>query len=79
MRDDLRGEYQGLNATLAGIVMTFSPAAVAALVGGLGAAGWLVLAAIFLACGAPVVPLARHAVRTREPVVSADRLTSPVA
>ena len=43
MREECRGEYQGLNATMTGDVQEFAPAAVAALVGGLGAPGWLVL------------------------------------
>ncbi|MQY09049.1 MFS transporter [Actinomadura macrotermitis] len=65
MREDRRGEYQGLNAALTGVVQTFAPALVAALVGGLAGVGWVLLAAVFLACGAPVVPLARRAARSR--------------
>ncbi|MFC9972312.1 MFS transporter [Spirillospora sp. NPDC127200] len=66
MREDRKGEYQGLNAALTGVVQTFAPALVAALVGGLAAMGWLLLAVVFLLCAAPVVPLTRHALRTRE-------------
>ncbi|MBA8956881.1 MFS transporter [Actinomadura namibiensis] len=65
MREDRKGEYQGLNAALTGVVMTFAPALVTALVGGLAAVGWVVLALVFAACAAPVVPLARWAERTR--------------
>ncbi|WP_067491309.1 MFS transporter [Actinomadura hibisca] len=66
MREDRKGEYQGLNAALTGVVQTFAPALVAALVGGLAATGWLILAVVFLLCAAPVIPLTRHALRTRE-------------
>ncbi|GAA0254317.1 MFS transporter [Cryptosporangium japonicum] len=71
MREECRGEYQGLNATMTGAVQEFAPAAVAALVGGLGAEGWLVLTGFFVFCAAPIVPLAAHAAAGRpapEPV-----------
>ncbi|WP_073258144.1 MFS transporter [Cryptosporangium aurantiacum] len=73
MREECRGEYQGLNATLTGAVQEFAPAVVAALVGGLGAYGWAVLAGFFVACAAPIVPLAAQAVAARD-VRSADAL-----
>ncbi|GAA3386094.1 MFS transporter [Cryptosporangium minutisporangium] len=80
MREECRGEYQGLNATLTGAVQEFAPAAVAALVGGVGALGWVALAGFFVACAAPIVPLAARAARAaaaREaavPTASADAL-----
>ena len=76
MREECQGEYQGLNATMTGAVQEFAPAAVAALVGGLGAGGWVALAAFFGACAVPIVPLATRAVAAREtaPAVSADAL-----
>jgi hypothetical protein len=65
MAEDARGEYQGVRASLTGVVQTLAPPLVALLVGGAGGAGWVLLAAILLAGSAPAPALARWAQRTR--------------
>jgi hypothetical protein len=43
----------------------FAPAVFTLTLTGLGAAGWLLVAAVFVACSAPLPALARWAERTR--------------
>lgn len=63
MAKDAEGQYQAVTATTEGAVVALGPALVATLVTGAHAAGWAVLAALFLACSAPVVPLCRASLR----------------
>ncbi|MCE7000622.1 MFS transporter [Saccharothrix sp. S26] len=72
MRDESRGAYQGVNEAATATVQLFGPAVFTFALGGFGAAGWLAVAAVFLAAVAPVPALTRWATRTREPAVASN-------
>jgi Major Facilitator Superfamily len=65
MREDARGAYQGVNEAATATVQIAGPATFTFALGGLGAGGWLLVGAVFLAVAAPLPALARHAARTR--------------
>jgi MFS family permease len=67
MNEDARGAYQGANEAATATVQMFGPGVFTLALGGLGAGGWIAVAAIFLATVAPVPALARWAQRTRGP------------
>lgn len=65
MREDARGAYQGASEAATATVQMFGPGVFTLAVGGLGAGGWLAVAAVFLAAATPIPALARWALRTR--------------
>ncbi|NEY33606.1 MFS transporter [Streptomyces sp. PRKS01-65] len=70
MAHGAQGQYQAVAATTEGAVVAIGPALVTTLVIGHDAAGWGVLALVFLTCSLPVAPLCRPALRraTARPV-----------
>jgi MFS family permease len=67
MREEAKGAYQGVSEAATATVQMIAPAVFTLAVGGLGATGWLLVAAVFVVAVAPVPRLTRWAVRTREP------------
>ncbi|GAA4497813.1 MFS transporter [Actinoallomurus oryzae] len=65
MPEDARGAYQGASEAATATVQMFAPAVFTLALTGLGAAGWLLVAVVFLGCSAPLPALARWAQRTR--------------
>jgi MFS family permease len=65
MREHARGAYQGASEAATATVQMFGPAVFTLTVTAFGPGGWLLVAAVFLACSAPVPALARRAGRTR--------------
>jgi hypothetical protein len=65
MLEDARGAYQGLAEAATATVQMAGPALFGLALGGLGAGGWLLVAAVFLAAAAPITRLAGWAARTR--------------
>ncbi|MGI5224241.1 MFS transporter [Actinoallomurus sp. CA-142502] len=65
MPEHARGAYQGASEGATATVQMFAPAVFTLTLTGLGAAGWLLVAAVFVACSAPLPALARRAERTR--------------
>ncbi|WP_248963069.1 MFS transporter [Sphaerisporangium perillae] len=65
MREDARGAYQGVSEAATATVQMFAPAVFTLALTTLAAWGWLLVAAVFLACSLPVPALARWAARTR--------------
>jgi MFS family permease len=65
MREDARGQYQGVFATGEAAAITVGPAVMTTLVAGGGAPGWAVLGAVFVAAGATTIPVTRWALRVR--------------
>jgi MFS family permease len=65
MREDARGAYQGASEAATATVQMFAPAVFTLVLTAFAARGWLLIAAVFLACSTPVPALARWAVRTR--------------
>lgn len=65
MREQSRGAYQGVTEAATATVQMLAPAVFTSAIGGFGAAGWLLAAAIFTATAAAVPPLARWTARTR--------------
>jgi MFS family permease len=59
------GEYQGVFATGQATAQMVAPAVMTTLVVGWGAAGWGVLAGVFIAAVLPALPVTRWALRTR--------------
>ncbi len=59
------GQYQGAAASAQAGAQMLSPVAMTLLIGTWGQPGWLVLAGMFAATGAVIVPAARWAQRTR--------------
>lgn len=70
MREEGRGAYQGIAEAATAGVQIIGPAVFAVALGGLGAAGWLLLGALFLAAAAPIPALTRRAERSRGPAVA---------
>lgn len=68
MAEGAPGQYQAVAATTEGAVTALGPALVVTLITEAQAAGWMVLALLFLACALPVVPLSRSALRRRSAV-----------
>jgi MFS family permease len=62
---DRQGQYQGFYGTGVAVARTVGPLLLTWLVLGGGAAGWLVLGAVFAAAGAATVPAVRRAERSR--------------
>jgi hypothetical protein len=71
MREEAKGAYQGASEAATATVQMVGPGVFTLAVGGLGAVGWLVVAAVFLAAVVPIPALTRWAVRTREPALAA--------
>ncbi|WP_410592445.1 MFS transporter [Amycolatopsis sp. lyj-23] len=67
MREDAKGAYQGATEAATATVQMVGPGVFTLAIGGLGGAGWLVVAVVFLAAVAPVPALTRWAIRTRQP------------
>lgn len=65
MREHARGAYQGTAEAATATVQVAGPGVFALALGGFGATGWLLVAAVFLAVATPVPALARWAARTR--------------
>jgi hypothetical protein len=65
MPEDARGAYQGASEAATATVQMFAPAVFTLALTGLGAAGWLLVAVVFIGCSAPLPTLARWAKRTR--------------
>jgi hypothetical protein len=65
MREHARGAYQGASEAATATVQMFGPAVFTLTLTAFGPGGWLLVAAVFLACSAPVPALARRAERTR--------------
>jgi MFS family permease len=65
MREQAPGAYQGASEAATATVQMFGPAVFTLTLTAFGPGGWLLVAAIFLACSAPVPALARRAGRTR--------------
>ncbi|MEV8634458.1 MFS transporter [Streptosporangium sp. NPDC051023] len=63
MGKDAEGQYQAVAATTEGAVVALGPALVTTLVTGAHAAGWVLLAVVFLVCSVPVAWLCRAALR----------------
>jgi MFS family permease len=68
MPEHARGAYQGASEAATATVQMFAPAVFTLALTSLGGAGWLLVAAVFVACSAPVPALARWAARTRPEV-----------
>lgn len=68
MADGAQGQYQAVAASTEGAVTALGPALVVTLITDAQAAGWIVLAFLFLICSLPVVPLCRLALRRRSAV-----------
>jgi MFS family permease len=66
MDEQARGVYQGIRQSTTATVQMFAPAAFT-LALSLGAAGWLLMGAVFLVAVAPVPALTTWALRTRAP------------
>ncbi|MFL6074446.1 MAG: MFS transporter [Mycobacteriales bacterium] len=71
MREEARGAYQGVSEAATATVQVVGPAVFTAALGGFGAGGWLLVAALFAAAATPVPALTRRALRTRERSVAA--------
>ncbi|MBB5625769.1 MFS transporter [Sphaerisporangium krabiense] len=65
MREDARGAYQGASEAATATVQMFAPAVFTLALTTFAAGGWLLVAAVFVACALPVPALARWAGRTR--------------
>ena len=65
MREDARGAYQGASEAGTATVQMFGPAVFTFALTACGAAGWLLMAVVFLGSGASVPGLARWAKSTR--------------
>ncbi|WP_214415504.1 MFS transporter [Sphaerisporangium fuscum] len=65
MREDARGAYQGASEASTATVQMFAPAFFSLVLTTFAAWGWLLAAAVFLACSLPVPALARRAARAR--------------
>lgn len=65
MREQDRGAYQGAAEAATATTQMVGPGLFTLALDGLGAGGWLLVAAVFLAAGAAVPPAARWAARTR--------------
>jgi MFS family permease len=65
MDERARGVYQGIRQSTTATVQMFAPAAFTIALSTLGAGGWLVLAAVFVAAVLPVPALTAWALRTR--------------
>ncbi|RCG30159.1 MFS transporter [Sphaerisporangium album] len=65
MREDARGAYQGASEAATATVQMFAPAVFTLALTTFAAAGWLLVAVVFLACSLPVPALARRAARWR--------------
>lgn len=61
-----QGQYQGLFAMSSQLGQMITPVLVAVLLTGLGAAGWIVFAVLFLLAGAAAPGVSRWALRTRQ-------------
>jgi hypothetical protein len=61
---DAHGEYQGVFTTGQSAALTLAPGIMAALLVGLGVAGWFVLAALYLIGGVGSVAAGRWALRS---------------
>lgn len=73
MDERARGVYQGISQSATATVQMFAPAAFTIALSTFGAAGWLVVAAVFLCAAAPVPALTSWALRTRPRAPAADR------
>jgi hypothetical protein len=69
MDEQARGVYQGIRQSTTATVQMFAPAAFT-LALSMGAVGWLVIAAVFVAAVAPVPALTSWALRTRPPTAA---------
>jgi MFS family permease len=67
MREEDRGAYQGATEAATATVQMVGPGLFTLTLDGLGAGGWLLVSAVFLAAGATVPPVTRWASRTRIP------------
>ena len=65
MREEARGAYQGVGEAATATVQMFAPSVFTLALGGFGAAGWLLVAGVFVAAVVPVPALTAWAVRTR--------------
>jgi MFS family permease len=65
MDERARGVYQGIRQSTTATVQMFAPAAFTIALSALGAAGWLVIAAVFVCAAAPVPALTAWALRAR--------------
>lgn len=65
MAEDARGAYQAVSQTATAAVQMFAPAVFTLALDGLGAGGWLLIAAVFAGVVTPVPALTRWALRTR--------------
>ncbi|WP_113700223.1 MFS transporter [Nonomuraea lactucae] len=72
---DKQGQYQGFFGTGTALARMLGPAVLTTVVIGWGAAGWLLVGAVFLAAGAAMAPAVRWAERTR-PAQSPPRTPS---
>jgi MFS family permease len=70
MREEAKGAYQGASEAATATVQMVGPAVFTLAVGGLGALGWVLVAAVFLVAVAPLPRLTRWAVETREPALA---------
>ncbi|WIX98731.1 MFS transporter [Amycolatopsis mongoliensis] len=70
MREEAKGAYQGASEAATATVQMVGPGVFTLAIGGLGALGWVLVAAVFLVAVAPVPRLTRWALRTREPALA---------
>ncbi|MFJ6722412.1 MFS transporter [Streptomyces sp. NPDC091259] len=77
MAKNAEGQYQGVTASTEAAAVAMGPALVTSLVTGLNQAGWLILAALFVLCAAPVRLLARRATRDPFRTAQADHPPTP--
>jgi hypothetical protein len=73
MAEGAQGQYQAVAATTEGAVTALGPALVVTLITDADAAGWSVLAFLFLTCSLPVAPMCRLALRRRSAVSAGTR------
>ncbi len=76
MDEQARGVYQGIRQSTTATVQMFAPAAFT-LALSMGAVGWLVIAAVFVAAVAPVPALTSWALRTRPPTAAQPTTPQP--